>query len=154
MYWGSFWERVFLKTLGEASAESTPCCTTSICSAKFDQSGQMPKLSKTRLTNHSHAPNKHAINKPSMSSITHIDSQFSGVLGSDHSLRARGQFHDVLSDDEVRRTFTECFTECFMYTICFTICLFVSPDLDGYRAPKMKHRPCRDPERVCDDNEL
>ena len=23
--------------------------------------------------------------------------------------------------------------------ICFTICLFISPDLDGYRAPKMTH---------------
>ena len=22
------------------------------------------------------------------------------------------------------------------FTICFTICLFISPDLDGYRAPK------------------
>ena len=24
-------------------------------------------------------------------------------------------------------------------TICFTICLFISPDLDGHRAPKMKY---------------
>jgi hypothetical protein len=24
-------------------------------------------------------------------------------------------------------------------TMCFTICLFISPDLDGYRHPKMKH---------------
>jgi hypothetical protein len=24
-----------------------------------------------------------------------------------------------------------------MFTICFTICLFISPDLDGHRAPKM-----------------
>ena len=23
------------------------------------------------------------------------------------------------------------------FTICFTICLFISPDLDGHRAPKM-----------------
>jgi hypothetical protein len=23
--------------------------------------------------------------------------------------------------------------------ICFTKCLFISPDLDGYRAPKVKH---------------
>ena len=23
--------------------------------------------------------------------------------------------------------------------ICFTICLCVSPDFDGYKAPKMKH---------------
>jgi len=26
-----------------------------------------------------------------------------------------------------------------MFTICFTICLFISPDLDGHRAPKMKY---------------
>jgi len=25
------------------------------------------------------------------------------------------------------------------FTICFTICLFISPDLDGHRAPKMKY---------------
>ena len=25
------------------------------------------------------------------------------------------------------------------FTICFTICLCIGPDLDGYRAPKMKH---------------
>ena len=37
-----------------------------------------------------------------------------------------------------------CFTICFdNFTIeivvaCFTICLFISPDLDGHRAPKMK----------------
>ena len=24
---------------------------------------------------------------------------------------------------------------------CFTICLFISPDLDGHRAPKMKYCP-------------
>ena len=30
-------------------------------------------------------------------------------------------------------------------TICFTICLFISPDLDGHRAPKMKYCP-RDPQ--------
>ena len=28
-----------------------------------------------------------------------------------------------------------------MWTICFTICLFISPDLDGHRAPKMKYCP-------------
>ena len=27
------------------------------------------------------------------------------------------------------------------FTICFTICLFISPDLDGHRAPKMKYCP-------------
>jgi len=27
---------------------------------------------------------------------------------------------------------------------CFTICLFISPDLDGHRAPKMKYCPRRD----------
>ena len=27
----------------------------------------------------------------------------------------------------------------------FTICLFISPDLDGHRAPKMKYCPRRDP---------
>ena len=26
-------------------------------------------------------------------------------------------------------------------TICFTICLFISPDLDGHRAPKKGHLP-------------
>jgi len=25
------------------------------------------------------------------------------------------------------------------FTICFTVCLFISPDLDGHRAPKMKY---------------
>jgi len=25
--------------------------------------------------------------------------------------------------------------------VCFTICLFISPDLDGHRTPKMKHWP-------------
>ena len=27
------------------------------------------------------------------------------------------------------------------WRICFTICLFISPDFDGYRAPKMKYCP-------------
>ena len=26
---------------------------------------------------------------------------------------------------------------------CFTICLCICPDFDGYRAPKMKHWPCK-----------
>ena len=34
-------------------------------------------------------------------------------------------------------------TVCF--TICFTICLFLSPDLDGHRAPKINI----DPATVC-----
>jgi hypothetical protein len=62
-YWAPFLERVSLKSLGEASS---PCCTPSIFPAKFDQSGQTPKLSKTRLTRHSNTPNKLR-----MSSITH-----------------------------------------------------------------------------------
>ena len=33
-----------------------------------------------------------------------------------------------------------------MFTICFTICLFISPDLDGHRAPKTKALTLRDPE--------
>ena len=39
-------------------------------------------------------------------------------------------------------------TICF--AICFTLCLFItgSPDLDGYRAPKMKYCPRRDPQKV------
>jgi hypothetical protein len=32
------------------------------------------------------------------------------------------------------------------FTICFTICLFISPDLDGYRAPKNRALTLRDPE--------
>jgi hypothetical protein len=32
-------------------------------------------------------------------------------------------------------------TVCDHDTICFTICLFISPDLDGHRAPKMKYCP-------------
>ena len=28
---------------------------------------------------------------------------------------------------------------CDSVPICFTICLFISPDLDGHRAPKMKY---------------
>ena len=27
----------------------------------------------------------------------------------------------------------------FCFTVCFTVCLFISPDLDGYRAPQMRH---------------
>ena len=34
---------------------------------------------------------------------------------------------------------TMSFTICF--TTCFTICWFISPDLDGHRAPKMKYCP-------------
>ena len=34
------------------------------------------------------------------------------------------------------------------HTICFTICSFISPDLDGPRAPKMKYCPRRDPQKV------
>jgi hypothetical protein len=37
-----------------------------------------------------------------------------------------------------------CLTE---NTIWFTICLFISPDLDGHRAPKMEYCPRRDPQR-------
>ena len=41
-------------------------------------------------------------------------------------------FHDIVQQ--------VCFTICLLcFTICFTICLFISPDLDGYRAPKMKY---------------
>ena len=29
--------------------------------------------------------------------------------------------------------------------VCFTICLCISPDLDGYRAPKMKYWPRKTP---------
>ena len=31
----------------------------------------------------------------------------------------------------------------FQRSVCFTICLFVSPDLDGHRALKMKYCPVR-----------
>ena len=33
-----------------------------------------------------------------------------------------------------------------LFTICFTICLFISPDLDGHRAPKNGSLTLRDPE--------
>ena len=36
----------------------------------------------------------------------------------------------------------------YVCLICFTICLFISPDLDGPRAPKMKYCPRRDPQKV------
>ena len=36
----------------------------------------------------------------------------------------------------------------FYDTPHFTICLFISPDLDGHRAPKMKYCPRRDPQKV------
>jgi hypothetical protein len=32
------------------------------------------------------------------------------------------------------------------HPICFTICLFISPDLDGHRAPKNRALTLRDPE--------
>ena len=35
--------------------------------------------------------------------------------------------------NETLATFTICYD---MFVFCFTICLFISPDLDGYRAPK------------------
>ena len=41
----------------------------------------------------------------------------------------------MLRDTLVTICFTICFATC-CFTICFTICLFISPDLDGYRAPK------------------
>ena len=31
----------------------------------------------------------------------------------------------------------------YVFRTCFTICLFISPDLDGHRAPKMKYCPLR-----------
>jgi len=34
-------------------------------------------------------------------------------------------------------------TQCGCAVLCFTTRLFTSPDLDGHRAPKMKHLPCR-----------
>jgi hypothetical protein len=38
---------------------------------------------------------------------------------------------------------------CLLSDHCvFKICLFISPDLDGHRAPKMKYCPCRDPHKV------
>jgi hypothetical protein len=35
-----------------------------------------------------------------------------------------------------------------MFTVCFTICLFISPDLDGHRAPKKSMTP-ESPRYVC-----
>jgi len=43
------------------------------------------------------------------------------------------KFHDMFHDMSLKCCI------CGWFTICFTICLCVSPDLDGYRAPKMKH---------------
>ena len=37
-------------------------------------------------------------------------------------------------------------------TIRFTICLCVGPNLDGYRAPKMKHWPCKTHNRSRNPN--
>ena len=53
-------------------------------------------------------------------------------------------FHDVLC---VPQMFTIMFrnTSC-LQTICFTICLFISPDLDGHRAPKNESFTPRDPD--------
>ena len=34
------------------------------------------------------------------------------------------------------------------YSASFTICLFISPDLDGHRAPKMKYCPTETQKRL------
>ena len=39
-----------------------------------------------------------------------------------------------------------------VFTICFTICLFISPDLDGHRAPKMKYCPTETHKRSLNPN--
>ena len=39
-----------------------------------------------------------------------------------------------------------CFTICLTLWVCFTICMFISPDLDGHRAPKSRALTLRDPE--------
>ena len=38
------------------------------------------------------------------------------------------------------------------WRICFTICLFISPDFDGYRAPKMKYCPTETHKRSLNPN--
>ena len=27
------------------------------------------------------------------------------------------------------------------FAVCFTVCFFISPDIDGYRAPQKRHSP-------------
>ena len=55
-----------------------------------------------------------------------------------------GMFHDMFTIYVSRYTLdtlvfidTPICSRYVRFTICFTICLFISPDLDGYRAPKM-----------------
>jgi len=43
-------------------------------------------------------------------------------------------------------------TKCLCITVCFTVWLFISPDLDGYRTPKMRHWPCKTQNRSRNPN--
>jgi hypothetical protein len=45
----------------------------------------------------------------------------------------RDQAHDTLHQDKHPSRQKD---EVTLDTVCFTICLFISPDLDGHRAPK------------------
>ena len=49
------------------------------------------------------------------------------------------RFHDMFHDMFVHDMFTICSIVLSPDTICFTICLFISPDLDGHRAPHMRY---------------
>ena len=63
------------------------------------------------------------------------------------AFRHFSMFHDMFGLRRVQGTKNE-----IWYGICFTICLFISPDLDGHRALKMKFCPTETHKRSLNPN--